>query len=84
MWPVSSLVLGGVSQGMIVVLQLSLKVVAIILCCIFLILLSDFRMRRPRSIPTPPMMRLTEFFHEDAEIKVHSLPISWYLISTSP
>ena len=49
---------------MIVALGLSLNVATIILGCIFSILFSDFRVRVPISIPTPPIAALTEFFHE--------------------
>ena len=52
-------------------LELPLNDATIILGCIFSMILSA---RRLRSIPTPPMTALTEFFHADAEIKVHLLP----------
>ena len=79
---VFSQTLVGLSQEMIVVLGLPLDVATIILCCIFSILFSDFRAWGPISIPTPPIMALTEFFHADTETKVHPLPVSWYLISS--
>ena len=68
---------------MIVVQGLLLNVGTIILSCIFSMLLSDFRTQGLRSIPTPPMMALTEFSHAGAEINVHPLPESWYFIPTS-
>ena len=54
-------------------LGLLLNVAIIILGCIFSMLLSDFRMRGMRSIPTPHMTALIEFFH--AEINVHLLSV---------
>ena len=45
-------------------------------------LFSDFRARGPISIPTPPIVALTGFFHTDAVARVHPLPESWYLISS--
>ena len=45
-------------------------------------LLSDFRACRLLSIPTPSIMALTEFFHDDAVTNVHPLPVSWYFISS--
>ena len=45
-------------------------------------LFSDFRTCGPISIPTPPTVALTEFFHADAVASVHPLPVSWYLISS--
>ena len=36
----------------------------------------------PISIPTPPTMELTEFFHADTVASVHPLPVWWYLISS--
>ena len=65
-------------------LELSLNVATIVLSCIFLMLSSDSRACGLRSMPTPRMTALTEFFPADAEINVHSLPVSWYFISTSP
>ena len=47
---------------MIVDLGLPLKVATIILGCIFSILFSDFRACGPISIPTPPIVALTELF----------------------
>ena len=79
---VSSLILVGLSQEKFVALGLPLKVANIILGCIFSMLFSDFRARGPISIPTPPIVALTEFFHADAVASVHPLPISWYLISS--
>ena len=63
---------------MIVALGLPLKVAAIILGCSFLMLLSDFRAAGSLSIPTPPIVTLTEFFHAgaDAVANVHPLPVS--------
>ena len=61
---------------MIVALRLPLNVVIIILGCIFSMLFSDFRACGPISIPTPPMMALTEFFHADVVACVHPLPVS--------
>ena len=43
-------------------------------------LLSDFKAPKPRSIPTPPMAALVEFFYADAEKNVHSLSASGFLI----
>ena len=63
---------------MIVALGLPLKVATIIQGCILSILLSDFKARGPISIPTPPTMALTEFFHADTVASVHPLPVSWY------
>ena len=67
---------------MIIALGLQLKVATIILSCIFSMLLSDFRAYDPISIPTPPIMTLTEFFHADAVANIHPLPVLWYLISS--
>ena len=55
---------------MIVALGLPLKVTTIILGCIFSVLFRDFRAHGPISIPTPPIVALTEFFHEDAVANV--------------
>ena len=44
-------------------------------------LFNDFRACGPISIPTPPIVALTEFFHADTVASVHPLPESWYLIS---
>ena len=60
---------------MIVALGLPLKVATIVLDYIFSVLLSDFWDRGPISIPTPPIVALTEFFHADAETNVHQLPV---------
>ena len=65
---------------MIVALGLSLKVATIILGCILSMLLSDFKALGPKSIPTPPTVALTEFFHADTVASVHPLQVSWYLI----
>ena len=63
--------------------RLPLNVVIIILGCIFSMLLNDFMARGLRNIPTPTFTALTKFFHADAEINIHSLPESWYFISSS-
>ena len=60
----------------------AVKLVTIILGYIFLILLSDFRARWLRNIPTSPMTALTDFSRADVEINVYPLPESWYFIST--
>ena len=67
---------------MIVALGLPLKVATIILGCILSMLLSDFNALGPISIPTPPTVALTEFFRADTVASVHTLPVSWYLISS--
>ena len=67
---------------MIVALGLPLKVATIMLGCIFSMLFSDFRAHGPISIPTPPIVSLTEFFHADTVASVHPLPVSWYSISS--
>ena len=63
-----------------------LKVSTIILGWICLMLYSDFRahgpISMPISIPTPPIVALTEFFLADAMVKVHPLPVLWYFISS--
>ena len=61
---------------MIVALWLPLKVATIILGCIFSMLFSDFRARGPISIPIPPIVVLTEFFHADAVASIHPMPES--------
>ena len=62
---------------MIDALGLPLKVATIILGSIFSMLFSDFRACGPISIPTLPIMTLTEFFfHADAVACVHPLPVS--------
>ena len=66
---------------MIVALGLLLNIATIILGCILSVLLKDFRARGPINIPTP-IVALTEFFIPDAEINVHPLSASWYLISS--
>ena len=50
--------------------------------CIFSVLFIDFNARSPISIPTLPIAALTEFFHADPETIVHSLPVSWYFMSS--
>ena len=45
-------------------------------------LLSDFNALGTISMPTPPTVALTEFFHADTVASVHPLPVSWYLISS--
>ena len=67
---------------MIVALGLPINVAAIILGCILSMLLSVFNALGPISIPTPPTMALTEFFHADTVACIHPLPLSWYLISS--
>ena len=51
---------------MIIALGLPLKVAAIILGCILSMLLSDFNALGPISMPTPPIVALTEFFYADS------------------
>ena len=68
---------------MIVVLGLPVNIATIILSCIFSMLLSDFRARGLRSIPTLPMTELTEFLPADADSNIHPLPISLYFTSAS-
>ena len=46
-------------------------------------MLSDFKARALRSIPTPSMVVLIEIFHEDAGTNIHPLPELWYLVSCS-
>ena len=53
-----------------------------ILGCIFSMLFSNFRVRGRRTLPIPPMMALTEFFHVDTETNVCPLLVLWYLISS--
>ena len=77
---VSSLTLVGLEQEIIVALGLPLKVATIILGCIFSKVFRDFRAHGLISIPTPPIVALTEFFHADTVDSVHPLPQSWYLI----
>ena len=64
---------------MLVALGLPLNIATIILGCIFLVLFRDFG---PKSIPTPAIAVLTEFFHADEETNVHQLPVSRYFISS--
>ena len=73
---VSSITYVGLRQMIIVALGLPLRVATIILGCIFLMLYSYFRAHGPISIPTPPIVALTEFFHADAVVSVHPLPES--------
>ena len=61
---------------MIVALGLPLKVATVILGCILSMLLSDFKALGPISMPTPPTVALTEFFHADTVACVHQLPVS--------
>ena len=68
---------------MIVASGLSLNEAHIILGWIFSILLSDFKAQGLRSIPTPPMMALTEFVSADADTNVPALPVLCYFISCS-
>ena len=63
-------------------LGLPLKVATITLGCIPSMLFSDFNAFGPISFPTPPTVILTKFFHADTVASVHSLPVSWYLISS--
>ena len=65
---------------MIVALGLPLKVATI--GCIFSMLFSDFRVRGPISIPTPPTVPLTEFFYVYTGTNVYPLSLLWYLISS--
>ena len=67
---------------MIVALGLPLKVATIILGCIFSMLLSDFNVLGPISMPKPPTVTLTKFFHADTVASIYPLPVSWYLISS--
>ena len=66
---------------MIVALGLPLEVATTILGCIISMLLSDFKALRPTSIPTPPTVTLTEFFH--AVTVASDNPASWYLMCVS-
>ena len=61
---------------MIVALGLPLEVATIILGCIFSMLFSDFRPGGPISIPTPPIVALTQFLHADAVASIYPLPVS--------
>ena len=78
---VSWLTLVGLWQEMIVALGVTIKVATIILGCILSMLFSDFNALGPISIPTPPTVALTEFFHADTVARIHPLPVPWYLIS---
>ena len=53
---------------MIAALWLPLNLAAIILGCILSMLLSVFNALGPISIPTPPTVALTNFFHADTSI----------------
>ena len=55
----------------------------ILLGWILCMLSSDFKAQGVRSILTPPMTALTEFFHANAETNAPPLPVSWYFISCS-
>ena len=68
---------------MIVTLGLPLNVAAIILGFILSMAFSVFNALGPISIPTPPTVGLTEFFHADTVASVHPLPVSGYLISSA-
>ncbi len=61
---------------MIVALGLPLNVAFIILGFILSMILSVFNALGPISIPTPPTVALTEFFHADTVARVHPLPVS--------
>ena len=76
MCSVSSQALVVLKQQIIVVLELPLKVSTIILGCIFSVLFRDFSFRGPISIPTPPIVTLTEFFPADAVASIHPLLVS--------
>ena len=67
---------------MIAALGLPLNVAAITLGCILSMLLCVFNPLGPISIPTPPTLALTEFFHADTVASVHPLQVWWYLISS--
>ena len=69
-------------KWMIIALGLSLNIATIILNCIFSMLFRDFRTRGLISIPTVPIVALTEFFHAGVVADVHLLPLSWHLISS--
>ena len=56
--------------------ELPLNVSHIILSWNPLLLLSDFKVQRLRSVPTPPVVVYTEFFHTDAETNIHPLLVS--------
>ena len=60
---------------MIDALGLPLKVALIILGCIFSVPFSVFRACGPISMPTPPIVALTEIFHADAVASIHPLPV---------
>ena len=61
---------------------LPLNVAAIILGCILSMLSIVFKALDLISIPIPPTVAFTEFFHADTVASVHPLPVSWYLISS--
>ena len=80
------LTLVGLEQEIIVALGLPLKVATIILGCILSMLFNDFRALGPISIPTPPTVVLTEFFHADAVASGHPLHNTgngWILVTAS-
>ena len=79
---VSSLTLVELLQEIIVALGLPLKISTIIVGSIISLLLRDFKALCPISIPTTPIVALTEFFYADTVASVHPLPVSWYLISS--
>ena len=72
---ISSLALMGLKQEMIIEMGLPLNVAYVILDGIFSVLFCDFKPRGLRSLPTPPMVALTEFFHVHAETNVRLLPV---------
>ena len=49
--------------------------------CILSTVFCDFRACGSISIPTTPIVALTEFLYTDAVSSVHPLLVSWYLIS---
>ena len=67
---------------MIDALGLPLKVATNIFGYILSIPFCIVRACGPISIPTPPIVALTEFFHANELASVHPLPVSWYLISS--
>ena len=64
-------------------LGLPLNVTHIFFSWISSMLFSDFKAWGLRSIPTPPVAELTEFFHADADTTVHPFLSSWYFSSSS-
>ena len=71
---VSSVVLAGLLQKTIVVQELPLNIVHIIRFSRYF--LGDFKSRGLRIIRTLSLAALTEFFNEDAERNVQTLPVS--------